>query len=281
MSDFDDPYGLKAYNQKKRAENEADAAARVLRLQADTIETWRQIMSLARPMIRSSRRPCDYHPWSNVLKELCEKPRFVGKLPPDMPYPDMALQHLAEDIAQPGWPEPRRDLIEFALTYLEADVMLFRSGYAKRHLIKRLQQSPLTDGDVSRIRVLLERAVTDGTGLEEARAYRKLAAHLVVADRLPGFDEWLAERAEGAILTWDRAAGPMWLDILASPNLTEKDISRLQKVNWFGPSDWGIVYPALREVVKAGKRLTEPGQHRARTAYYMLMAIKRVCATNP
>ena len=86
----------------------------------------------------------------------------------------------ASDVAQPGWPGPRPDLIAFALAFLEADVMLFRSGYVKRHLIKRLQQSPLTSDDITRIDALLRRAVTRGSSLEEFKGYRILAAHLVV-----------------------------------------------------------------------------------------------------
>ncbi len=154
--------------------------------------------------------------------------------------------------------------------------MLFRSGYAKRYLARRLQQSPLRDADVVRIETVLRRAVLEGTGLEEYRAYAKLAAHLVESGRLPDFEDWLEGLAEGAILTLDRADGEGWRDIfIENENLSEQDKARLGRVNWFGPSKWGTRWPWLDEVVRAGKRLRDKDERVRRNACPMLRAVLR------
>ena len=160
----------------------------------------------------------------------------------------------AEDIAQPGWPEPRSALIDFALTFLEADVMLFRSGYAKRHLARRLGQAPLTAADVARIEAVLRRATAGGAGLEEFRAYADLAARLVAEARLPGFEDWLVGRAEGAILTADRCDGRESRDIRRLAPLSEADLAGWQRLG--GP---GVVWPGLDRLVDAGRAAPRPG----------------------
>lgn len=103
------------------------------------------------------------------------------------------LMWVTEAVMRPSWPPQHRHLIDFALTFIEADVILFRSGYAKRHLAKRLQQVDLTDNDVARLSGVFQTRVNEGVGLEEFRAYAKLAAHLVCAGRLPGFEECLVQ----------------------------------------------------------------------------------------
>lgn len=155
--------------------------------------------------------------------------------------------------------------------------MLFCSGYTKRHLARRLQQSALTDDEVTRIEANLRRAVNDGAGLEEFRAYAKLAAHLVTAERLPAFADWLAERAQGAILTLDKAGGAEWQEMFwANSRLTDPDKARLSRVNWFGPSKFGTPWPELDRVVPAGKSLqTDRANKVRRNAYLMLCAVRR------
>jgi hypothetical protein len=187
----------------------------------------------------------------------------------------VALMGIAQDVAQPGWPEARSDLIEFALAFLEADVMLFRSGYTKRHLIKRLQQSPLSDAEISRVDVLLRRAVLQGTGLEEARAFRRLAARLCVQGYLPDLAEWLREQSHGAIVTFGR------LGYRILEGFSEQDQVRLisRTGNW--RPEWGVVYPLMNEVVPAGELLKEPDQQTKSTAFYMLDTIQNRVASEP
>ena len=271
---------LRDYNEEIRARRERDRPFRAARLASGAVAEWTGVIKQAAAIVRVGKRPCDYGPWMQVLKELGRDPPFLGTLQPDR-KPYETLMRAAWDVAQPGWVEPRRDLIEFSLAFLEADVMLHGSGYAKRHLLKRLQQSDLTDQDVARLRVLFMRAVQDGTGLEEARAYRKIAAHLVLEQRLPGFAAWLEDAAKGAILTMDRATGMMWQEIVLNPNLSEADKDRLMRVNWLGPSKWGIVYPDMMQVTRAGALLKEPDQKICRTAHSMLQAIRVRQASEP
>jgi len=206
-------------------------------------------------------------------KRACAATFPKGDLAEDWDWWPTYLLNIASDIAQPGWAEPRDDLIEFALVYLEADVMLFRSGYTKRHLIKRLQQSPLSKRHVARIDALLRRAVCDGTGVEEFRAYRKIAAHLVLEDRLPDLEDWLEEQADGAILTLDRADGALLADLRS--RLSEELRALVWKTRLFGRSRWGVVYPQLSEVVPAGKQIEESAQRVKFNAYLMLSFIDR------
>jgi len=188
----------------------------------------------------------------------------------------------ASDVAQPGWPGPRPDLIAFALAFLEADVMLFRSGYVKRHLIKRLQQSPLTSDDITRIDALLRRAVTRGSSLEEFKGYRILAAHLVVNGALYNLTSWLAIKAEGAILTMNRANGGVIADMFSHPDLSERDVRRLHIYPRFlGRSKWGITYPNLSEVAPAGGLVKEKEERIKYAAYLMLRSIQRRQESRP
>lgn len=272
---------LRDYNEEMRARRERDRPLRAVRLASGAVAEWTGVIKQAAAIVRVGKRPCDYGPWLQVLKELRRDPLFVGTVQPDQTMPYETLMGMVWDVAQPGWVEPRRDLIEFALAFLEADVMLHGSGYAKRHLLKRLQQSDLTDQDVARVRVLLMRAVLEGTGMEEARAYRKIAAHLVLKQRLPEFAAWLEEAAQGAILTLDRATGMTWQEMAFNPNLSEADKDRLTHVNWLGPSKWGVVYPDMTQVTRAGAVLKEPDQKIRRTAHLMLQAIRARQASEP
>ena len=277
MTDFNDPHGLRAFNAEKRARAKADRLDRAARLAPEVISYWTEIIRQAAPQVGAGQRPCDYAPWVGALREARRVPPYVGTQAMGHfdRYPD--LMTVAEDIARPGWPDPRPDLIEYALTFIEADVMLFRSGYTKRHLARRLQQSPLTDSDVDRIERVMRRAVTDGTGLEEFRGYAKLAAHLEDAGRLPGFADWLESMADGAILTLDQADGAEWRTLLLNnPRLSDLDKARLSRVNWFGPSKWGIVWPDINRIAEAGKGLKNDDANKKRkNAYRMLRAIQR------
>lgn len=172
---FGDASGqLRKSQEENRARRVADAPDRALRLSPEIVERWTAVFRQAADEVVPGRSPCDYAPWKKAIAEVGPQHGFA----PDNFISSRALTFIA-DVSMPAWPEPRRDLIEFALVVLEADVMLFRTGYAKRHLITRLQQAPLTQTDIARLDVMLRRAVTQGTGCEEYRAWCKLAAYLV------------------------------------------------------------------------------------------------------
>lgn len=192
----------------------------------------------------------------------------------------LRLRNFIEDVSLPAWPEPRPDLIEFALIVLETDVMLFRSGYAKRHLLRRLQQSPLSDADVARLNTLLHRAVLRGTGLEEYRGWCRLAAYLALTDRLPDLEAWLEVEAQGAILTHDHAYHRLGQE-LARGNLSEADWSRLMKGGVWRPARWGVRFPDMTTVVPAGQALNQESQRIGRNAWRMLDAIAHRRASEP
>ena len=82
-----------------------------------------------------------------------------------------------------------RDLIEFAVCFLEVDPMFFRSGYLKQIVITRLKRSELREGDKSRLRGVVWDAV-NCRGTREFRYYCHLAGALA--------DNTLVTRLEAA-----------------------------------------------------------------------------------
>lgn len=239
------------------------------------ISAWTDLISHVRPTVAKGKRPCSYAPWSDAIKNFVRDLPGFQDLYSEIEWLPTDLINFAGGIAQPRWDEPRRDLIEFALVYLEADVMLFRSGYTKRHLIKRLQQSPLTEPDITRIERLLRRVVTDGAGREEFEAYRKLAAHLAAQGHLAGFCAWLEDRADGAILTIDKASGVLCGEVLKSDGLSEDDTSRWINTSLIMGAKWGVTYPDFSTLVPARPYISKNSQKMRRNAYWMISAIKR------
>ncbi len=260
-------FDLRAYQAEQRRAREADAPERVLRLQPQFVELWTAILQDAANTVERSAKPCDYAPWEVALARAGAHHGLVE---------DGVVARFSRflwDVSQPAWPEPRRDLIGFALAALDCDVMLFRSGYAKRHLIKRLQQASLTEADVARIEAMLRRAVIDGTGLEEYRAWCKLAGHLAASGRVDGLQAWLSAEAEGAILTLDRISGPIWFRIFE--DLPQKDLKRLSVGGILRPHVNGLRWPDLGMVVPAGKLVNARDQQIKRNAWRMLDHISR------
>ncbi len=179
-----------------------------------------------------------------------------------------------EASAQPRWPEGRQDLIEWALTFLEADVMLFRSGYAKKNLLTRLRQSPLQPNDVARIEALVRRAVTQGTGVEEQRGYRRIAARLVYENHAPNLRSWLEAQAEGAVLSFNKADAAMLADIFNAP-LSDEGRAKLEKGGFLLRPGWGLVLPGLTEFVRCPRGQDDVAAKRKLSAYRMLCAIRQ------
>ena len=252
--------------------------ARERQLSPESVAQWTRLICNAAARVGPGKRPCDYVPWTAALSEagllVMPGPLFTARYV--KPKFHEELQNFIWAIARPGWKEPRRDLIEFAISYLEFDVMLFGSGYAKRHLARRLQQSPLTGADIDRIGGVLKRAVINGTGVEEFRAYARLFAALVDRGHLPDLHCWMIESANGAILTLEMADGQERRQMYgAYERLSDIDKRRLERVKWFGLPRYGLPWPDLGPVVAAGKRTREPEQMIRRNAYLMLRALGR------
>ncbi len=263
FTDFD----FKKYQEEQRRARQADAPMRALRLVPQFVELWTDIVREAASSVVVGDKPCDYGPWQEALARAGARHGLVedGVV--------IRFSQFLWDVALPAWPDARRDLIEFSLAVLESDVMLFRSGYAKRHLIKRLQQAPLSDADVSRIDAMLRRAVTNGTGLEEYRAWCKLAGHLAVSGRIPDLTEWLETEAEGAVLTFGQISGPIWLRIFNE--LSEKDLKRLSVGGVLRPHVNGVRWPDITTVAPAGRLVNTRDQKIKRNAWRMLDQILR------
>ncbi len=269
--DFD----LKKYQEERRREREADAPMRALRLAPEFVELWTNVVRDASAIVVLGEKRCDYRPWSTALSKAGEKYGLIELRGNESPPAGIATRFSAFhwDVASPAWPDPRRDLIEFALTVLEADPKLFRSGNAQKYLIIRLKQSPLTDGDVARVGSLLRRTVTLGSGFEEFRAYCKLAGHLLASGRLKDLPSWLAPQAKGAILTLAMIDGPIWYQIFDS--VSEEDLKRLSVGGVLRPYVNGVAWPELGVVVPAGKSVKAPEQRIKRNAWRMLDHILR------
>jgi len=259
---------LRKWEEEARARRVADAPDRALRLQPEIVERWTGVFREAVDEIMPSESPCDYGPWSKAIGEVgprhgFEKDSFISS---------RALNFI-EDVSMPAWPDPRRDLIEFALVVLEADVMLFRTGYAKRHLIKRLQQAPLTKTDISRLDVMLRRAVTDGTGLEEYRAWCKLAASLVDEGYLGDLPAWLYPQAKGALLNYRMADGRLTQQLLDA-GLSDAEKRKLLGGVWRAPSH-AVSWPNFSEVIRENGNFDTQEQRVKRNAWRMLDHISR------
>lgn len=167
---------------------DADMPRRLEAFASGEPEAWTEIIRRAREYIEKrglrdpTARRCDYSPWIKALAAIDAE--------------SMSLMGIAGDIGRPPWPKDRQHLIEFALTYLEADPMLHGSGYTKRHLLDRLRQSKLSDAQTDRLVAVLQRAVQQGIGLEEFRACCRIAA----AMNPPGLADWLRQLASEAKL---------------------------------------------------------------------------------
>lgn|GEM_PF-2175404 len=116
---------------------------------------------------------------------------------------------------------------------------------AKRHLIKRLQQSPLSADHAARLGRLLRRAVLGGAGMQEFRAYRRLAGPLVLIGALPDLPGWLEEKAQGAILIASNADACVLADVHK-----KHGFGALEAMGWFSgqlyvDAKWGLPFPDL------------------------------------
>ena len=257
-----DPGGAR---RQRLAEIEADREYRAHRLNRKDTEYWTQAVIAAAAEVRRlppTRRPCAYRNWLGVLNEYSREPPFTGDPPSYRTSLPGRLMQFTADVAQPAWPEPLPHLVEFAFAFLEADVMLHRSGYAKRHLIKRLKAVPLDKAQIKRMENLLRRAVEKGASVEEFRAYRKIAAHLVARGELTEFRGWLEQMAAGTIIPYA---------FLDWPHLWDKFDARSFK------KQGGIwrFYPDEPSAELPPKKQDETSQKAGLGAFWMLRQIAR------
>jgi hypothetical protein len=237
------------YHQQRRRENEADLPRRLEFLTPEHTAAVIRLIDRALPVAsrHPRKRPCDYAPWEAALRTVeplgDDWPRF-GRIHAVSAEDDLRL--FATDVSRPGWPEAHAHLVDFALRFLEADVMLFRMGYVKRHLLIRLRQAHLDAGQSESARLIVRYAVENGTGLEEFREIMRLAAR--VADE--ALRAWLEEKAGHVVLTLDDLDPP---DIRrAFDSFDEATMRKLTRVGWRwrGTRKWGFTPTASRDLVK-------------------------------
>lgn len=259
---------LRKWQEEARVRRAADAPYRERRLYLEIVERWTGVFREAADEVGTGRSPCDYEPWEKAIAEVGTRHGFD----PDTFISSRALAFIA-DVSMPAWPEPSRDLIEFALVVLETDVMLFRTGYAKRHLIKRLQQAPLTQQDIARLDVMLRRAVTGGTGREEYRAWCRLAAYFVDQGYLGDLPAWLYPQAKGTYLNYSMADGRL-AQKFSNAGFSEAEMRKLIG-GVFGASSHAVSWPNFSEIVKVDGSFNTPEQRVKRNAWRMLDQIIR------
>jgi hypothetical protein len=217
---------LRRYDEEQRKAHEADRPRRLAVLTSEAAGGWISVIDQALPLVEREtfRRPCDYQPWRAALQQLKAPDQPEEIYSPRFADADSGLINFSTDASKPGWPEAHRHLVDFALRYLEADVMFFRSGYTKRHLLRRLRQARLDQQQKARAVALIKRAVTQGTGLEEFREFCRLASK-VMTDELR---LWLAGQAKGVLITLDERYGRTvweWADFFSEKELKKLEFS--------------------------------------------------------
>ena len=89
------------------------------------------------------------------------------------------------------------ELVSFAIDFLECDLLFFRSGYVKEHLLEKLKAVSFTEAETDRLREVLVDAVVQ-RGRREFRRYCKLAAVLEDSDLIDRLEE-LARSTDEAV----------------------------------------------------------------------------------
>lgn len=211
------------------------------------------------------KRPCDDGPWI----EAC---RAIGVISKPESWHDRYLSpvmRFAERFVQNPWTEPRPDMIDYAIRFIEVDAMFCRSGYSKRRMANHLRQVALSDVDVARLEAAFRVRIVEGAGLEEFRAYTRLAAKLVVEGRMPGFEAWVRDQARGTVLSYDEVNEDFHRLILLNPHLTEPQRVRVLQ------GKYGVVWPEVTELVPMRGVAKDEGQKIKRNAYRFESAIAR------
>lgn len=255
-----------------RRQEEAERAGRAAQWAYDTrpeavAEALTLLNAVAAGLRRADmKRPCDDGPWLEACRaiEAISKPesRYDRYLSPVMRF--------AERFVQYPWTEPRADMIDYAIRFIEVDAMFFRSGYTKRHMANHLRHVVLTEGDVARLEAAFRARVTQGAGLEEFRAYARLAAKLVSEGRMPEFEAWVRETARGAVLnTRNVDPADFYRVLLFNPHLEERQRERVLR------GKYGVVWPELTELVPMRGVAKDEAQKIKRNAYRFESATER------
>lgn len=238
---------------------EVEKAERLKRLSDGTTSAFGDILRRAGRIARATtpQRPCSYAPWLAAFGQV--------NLAPGV------MEGLIRDACRPPWPVNATEVIDFALTVLEEDPMFHGSGYAKRHLVNRLRQQPLSASQIARVDAALRRTVLHGTGLEEFRALCKLAATL----RPDGLQDWLEETAKGALLSLFDTGNEESFRFLA--RLDADKLDRLTAHHWAEKPKWALVAtdPDLPLRKMTPRDWDDPAVKTRRNAWRMAAAIRR------
>ncbi|MDX8348154.1 hypothetical protein SLH49_09160 [Cognatiyoonia sp. IB215446] len=172
---------------------------------------------------------------------------------------------LVERLSKRQWSALQVQKVEFAVTYLETDLMQFRSGYFKGKLIRRLGQVELSPEHRERVVGLLKRAVLQGAGREEFFAYCKLAAKI----RPEGLRAWLNSYALDAQISVQDWEGPSmqasWKEVMQNGVY----LLRYGSIHWFARKQ-----ETGSPLWVTAQRIQTPEQQIARNAWYMLMRLE-------
>ncbi len=178
----------------------------------------------------------------------------------------------AHTISRQKWPENSAHLVDFSLRFLEADVMLFESGYAKRRLLKRLRQAKLDLTQSKRVKALVRIAVIKGTGREEFKELCRLATKVLDAS----LHDWLTEQAEGAYITANDFTGD---DIVNLEQLDRASQRKLMRYGWNLQPNYAI-RPGMNFPIIKTSEFTEQTLS-SRNAWRMLRHIEFFEASRP
>lgn len=261
---------LKTRQRENREACERDRPRRLAVLTPDKAKYWAGVLDRAEPIARDAdwKRPCDYAPWEMALNKIAQ----VDGDWPHFGYPvadpgPLDLMSFAVDASRPGWPDDHAHLVDFALRFLEADVMLFRSGYTKRHLLRRLRQARWDDAQFGRAEALVRRAVSNGTGLEEFREFCRLVPRILTDD----LRAWLEDQADRVFLTLNELDGQdyiRWVETLGD--------AKMRKLSRHGFS-WNLQNAFAADPPHSVMKIKDlPEDNRIRrNAWRMLRYIKR------
>ena len=120
---------------------------------------------------------------------------------------------------------------------------------------------------------MLRRAVTRGTGLEEYRAWCKLAAYFVDEGQLADLPAWLYSQAKGAFLSYGMANGHLGRKFMNAV-LSDAERRKLIGGGFSGPNH-AISWPTFSEIIKISGNFDTQEQRVKRNAWRMLDQIMR------
>lgn len=261
---MDENWSREAYQRRAIAQTNAHEW-RMKTLRPEAAKFWIDILDRAESIAGTipKTRPCDYAPWTTALAQIAESNKYWVT----QPVYELSLMEFAKCTSAPVWPDKHAHLVDFVIRFLEADVMMFRSGYTKKHLLKRLRQASLNVTQTERIHALLKRVVVDGTGLEEFREFCRLAAHVMSDD----LRVWLTEHSSGVFISLEERYGPDtfdWINVIG-----EDKLRKIGMIMFMGRPEYYFAYEPPHTIAK---RAELPKDNLSKlNAWRMLMHLKR------